>query len=238
MKHVSLKTSEVIKNILPDTLEKDLCDNEKICPICGGLGVVLRNNPYGIKGDASEKAKNMRLPYDKQALVFCPNCYNGVINLCEYCGQPLTRGFTMCTCEDYKEHERRRQATYWQTVVEKAEEVKESDVTTMLYDNEEDEYYYSVDECLEHYHDDGKAPPERLWVCSQANLSLDANDIVSMECEELHEDAMDSIPTSGIQKLQHMLDDWCEEYTHGTTTYYPCYKQYVRVPRGEQANEH
>ena len=129
MKHISLKTSEVIKNILPDTLEKDLRDNEEICPVCGGLGVVLGNNPYGI---------------------ICPNCYNGVIKLCEYCGQPLPRGFTMCNCEGYKEHKRREQVAHWQKVIESAEEVKEFDVTTMLYDKEGDEYYCSVDECLKY----------------------------------------------------------------------------------------
>ena len=57
-----------------------------------------------------------------------------------------------------------------------------------------------------------------------------------MECEELHDDAMDAISTSGIQELQHMLDNWCKKYADGATTYYPCYKQYVRVPREEQMN--
>ena len=237
MKHISLKTSEVIKNILPDTLEKDLCDNEEICPICGGLGVVLGNNPYGIKGDTSEKAESIMLPYNNQALVFCPNCYNGVIKLCKYCGQPLYGGFTMCNCEGYKEHERCKQATYWQKVIECAEEVKESDVTTMLYDKEDDKYYYSVDECLKHYADNGKTPPERLWVCSQADLSMDADDIVSSACEDLHEDAMDAISESDIQELQYILDDWCKKQVGGTTTYYPRYKQYVRVPREEETDK-
>lgn len=53
MKHISLDVSEEIKNILPETLEKDLQDNEEICSVCNGLGVVLDNNVYGIKGDSS-----------------------------------------------------------------------------------------------------------------------------------------------------------------------------------------
>ena len=32
-------------------LEKDLQDHEDICPVCHGLGVVLDNNVYGVKGD-------------------------------------------------------------------------------------------------------------------------------------------------------------------------------------------
>ena len=58
IKHISLNVSEEIKRILPDTLEKDLQDNEIICPVCHGLGVALRNNIYGIKGDTSEAARN------------------------------------------------------------------------------------------------------------------------------------------------------------------------------------
>ena len=64
MKHISINISEEIKNILPDTLEKDLQDNEEICPVCHGLGVVIDNNPYGIQGDTSEAAKKSMFPYN------------------------------------------------------------------------------------------------------------------------------------------------------------------------------
>lgn len=53
MKHISINVAEEIKNILPDSLEKDLQDNEEICPVCHGLGVVIDKNVYGIKGDTS-----------------------------------------------------------------------------------------------------------------------------------------------------------------------------------------
>lgn len=76
MKHISINVLEEIKNIFPDTLEKDLQDNEEICPVCHGLGVVLDNNIYGIKGDTSEASKKLRFPYNHQAIKFCPNCFN------------------------------------------------------------------------------------------------------------------------------------------------------------------
>ena len=71
IKHISLNISEEIKCILPNTLEKDLQDNEAICPVCHGLGVVLSNNIYGIKGDTSEAARKSRFPYNHQAIKFC-----------------------------------------------------------------------------------------------------------------------------------------------------------------------
>ena len=66
---------------------------------------------------------------------------------------------------------------------------------------------------------------------------MDADDIVSSACEDLHEDAMDAISESDIQELQYILDDWCKKQVGGTTTYYPRYKQYVRVPREEETDK-
>ena len=103
IKHISLNVEEEIKRILPDTLEKDLTDNEEICPVCHGLGVKMWNNPYGIKGDTSEEAKRSMFPYKHQSLLPCPNCYNGVVNLCEYCGKQLPKGKTKCDCKQQKE---------------------------------------------------------------------------------------------------------------------------------------
>ena len=35
---------------------------------------------------------------------------------------------------------------------------------------------------------------------------------------------------SDEKELQECLDKWCEKQT-GTTTYYPCYKEYVKVKK-------
>lgn len=35
---------------------------------------------------------------------------------------------------------------------------------------------------------------------------------------------------SDEKELQEFLDKWCDKQT-GTTTYYPCYKEYVRVKK-------
>ena len=106
MKHISINVSEEIKNILPDTLEKDLQDHEELCPVCHGLGVAIDNNIFGIKGDTSEAAKKSMFPYNHQAIKFCPNCFNGVIRLCQYCGKQIRKGsIDSCDCEQYKAKE-------------------------------------------------------------------------------------------------------------------------------------
>lgn len=42
---------------------------------------------------------------------------------------------------------------------------------------------------------------------------------------ESHEDAYEQC---NVDDLQTLLDDWCK-YQIGTTTYCPCYKQYVEI---------
>lgn len=61
-------------------------------------------------------------------------------------------------------------------------------------------------------------------------MNMDAEDIIANACEELHEDAYENISQSDIGELQSYLDEWCKKQT-GTNTYYPCYKEYVKVQK-------
>ena len=73
--------------------------------------------------------------------------------------------------------------------------------------------------------EDGDERPVRLWVTSVEKISVDATNVIENACSDLHEDAYERCDEGSLQKL---LDDWCKEQT-GTTTYYPCYKQYVEI---------
>lgn len=239
MKYISINVLEEIINILPDTLEKDLQDNENICPVCNGLGVVLDNNVYGIKDDTSEAAKKSMFPYNHQAIKFCPNCFNGVIRLCEYCGKPLPRCTSRCDCKQYKEKEEEEKRIKYQDKISKAEEVdiKDIDSDMWFYDEHTDDYYLDIDSFVDAYKDFDEYEsdeemlnnlPEVLWFTAPADISMDADDIISNACEELHEDASENISGKDRKELQDMLDEWCKRQT-GTRTVYPNYKKYVRV---------
>ena len=99
----------------------------------------------------------------------------------------------------------------------------------MLYCEEFDEYYNTVDDFFDDYacsheeNDDEK--PVRLWVTSVETISIDATNVIENACSDLHEDAYEQCDEGSLQKL---LDDWCKKQT-GTTTYYPCFKQYVEI---------
>lgn len=246
MRHVSLKTTDLIQKILPETLEKDLQDGEELCPTCHGLGIVIDNNIYGIKGDTSEIAKIKRFPYNHQAVKFCPTCFNGVVNICKYCGKQLVRGRLTCDCKQQKEKEENEKKKKYQETIEKAKEIDISMTNYYMYDEQSDHYFTDENEFAEYWwdcflnNDDEdtyefdayfeKYVPKILWNCSETKLSLDADDILESACEELHEDAMDNISSDSKKLLQQFLDTWCKEQT-GTTTYYPCYDEYVAVKK-------
>ncbi len=196
----------------------------------------LENNVYGVHGDISETSKIERFPYRHQALSFCPSCYNGVQRLCKYCGEPFKQqSYHHCECEGFKKAEEER-IVKWNETISKAKEVQESDVKTMLYCEEFEEYYDSTDDFFEGYSfewnnskDKNIVKPQVLWVCSVQEISIDADYIIENACDELHEDASGNCDYGSLQKA---LDDWCKEQT-GTTTYYPCYKEYVKIDWSE-----
>lgn len=241
MRHISIDVSEEIKNILPDTLEKDLQDDEEICPVCHGLGVVLDNNIYGIKGDTSDTAKKSMFPYNHQAIKFCPNCYNGVIRLCKYCGKQIQKGRLKCNCEQQKAIDEEEGKIKYQETIAKAKEIVVENLPedTWLYDEQTDDYFSDIDYFVDAYKNNEDFETEEqilenlppvLWVCKSVDIEMDAYSIIESACDDLHEEAMDNISGEDKEELQKLLDEWCKKQT-GTTTVYPCYKEYVRVQK-------
>ncbi len=238
MKHISLNVSEEIKHILPDALEKDLKDNEEICPVCHGLGIIKKNYSYGIEED--EKLSKINW-YDNEYFVWCPNCYFGVIKKCEYCGKILPKSRLKCDCEKQREIDEKERRIKYQEIISKATEVDLKDIgsDTQFYDERTDDYFSDIDYFVDAYKDNEEFAndkemfenlPEVLWLCDNVDISMDADSIIESACEELHEDADDNISGQDRKELQELLDNWCKKQT-GTTTLYPNYEKYVRVKK-------
>lgn len=215
MNQVTINIEETVKKMFPKDLIKDLQENERICPTCHGLGMRIENNIYGIHGDTSEAAKREHFPYKHQALSFCPDCYNGVQKLCKYCGKPFkVKGYYHCDCDGFKKVEEEKRIAKWNETIAKAKEVQESDVKTMLYCEEFDKCYDSTDDFFEYWasdcDDEDVVKPERLWVCSVAEISIDADSVNENACDDLHEDASENCDYGSLQKA---LNEWCKEQT-------------------------
>ena len=228
-KHINVH--EVLDKSFPDVLIKDLQDDERICPTCHGLGMVMRNTPYGIRDDTSDVGKKKMFPYNNQYFSHCPYCFWGVQKLCRYCGKPYPKGSYMCHCEGYKKEKEQKRIAQWREIVDKANPVDEKSVSTMLYCEETDEYFDSVDDffdtwaCIHEENEEFLERPVRLWVTEILRLQIDAENIVVSACEELHEDAYEYCDTKSLQEL---LNKWCSDQT-GTDTYIPSYKEYVVI---------
>lgn len=242
MKHISLNVAEEIKNLLPETLEKDLQDDEIICPVCHGLGIIKKDYNFGVKEDDIEKHFKLNW-YDNEYFTLCPQCYFGRLKTCKYCGKVLSKDFNRCDCEEFLEQEREEQRIKYQETIDKAKEIELKDAAYYIYDAESEKYFSDEDEFSDHYWDlyqEGdhdcfnfdeyfeKHIPKVLWNCKEVKMSIDADSIIENACDDLHEDARDNITDE--KELQEFLDKWCEKQS-GTTTYYPSYKEYIRVQK-------
>ena len=85
--------------------------------------------------------------------------------------------------------------------------------------------YEEVFEGMNYTNEEIYIKPERLWVTSVEEISIDAGDVIEDACDGLWEEASEQCDREGLQDL---LDNWCKKQT-GATTYYPCYKEYVII---------
>ena len=234
-RRVEVNLYQEIQKTFPRILIKDLSKNERICPVCNGLGMRIVDNIYGIKGDKSEAAKRERFPYKHQALSFCRRCFNGVQRLCPYCGKPcVNQSYLHCDCEGQKKADEEKRIKECNEKVSKAVAVDEKDVDTMLYCEEFDKYYDAIGDFFDDYaanymDEEVYTKPVRLWVTSVEKIHIDAADVTADACEYLHEDAYDQCDIGSLQKL---LDAWCKDQ-YGATTYFPSFKQYVLIDWSE-----
>lgn len=218
------------------TLHKDLCEGDEICPTCKGLGVVVRDNIYGLDNDPN---KTIMFPYKKQSLILCPTCYNGVIRRCNLCGEIIPLQRTKCNCEKQREideiEREKREATKLSLAPDATPEIlKKSEYFYSDCYGYNEGYFNEWDDFFDYWHEleyDGEAPkvrPEYVWTTEPVDLKLWASDIVSSATEDLYEDAYDSISDKKIDELQKYLDEWCVTSGCGTTYYQGDYK--VKIP--------
>jgi hypothetical protein len=231
-----VKTVFVDVNILMSRkLQKDLKDNEVLCPVCGGLGLVKRTQDYGIRG--VNHASGKMFPFKYENMQECHNCYNGIVTICKYCGQPNRdknniHAETNCQCKgasDARKAERvQKELETWQ----KAEKVPYSEALKrfeMLYIESYDRYIMADE--LEGWIEDNEISDIenlRIYGTQTTDISFDAGNLIESAVEDLHEDAGDNISGSDEKELQEMLDKWCEKIS-GTKTCWPDWKVGVLV---------
>lgn len=220
-----------VELLMPKQLEKDLMEHQQVCVTCKGLGVVVRDNEYGLKGEVWIRG----FPHKNQSLWPCPDCYNGVQPVCKYCGKPGSRGYTRaeanCQCEGASNARSKERDQKEQERWDKAEKVSPKEACNrfeLVYIDGPDEYIPPqelLDRLEELKEEDPELPPPYIWGTYTMRIALPcATDLVAEACEELHEEAESNISKEDIDRLQSLLSQWAEEVEGATTTYFPDYK--------------
>jgi len=220
-------------------LQKDLQEHEVICPHCGGSGLQVDDNPFGLREEGIQPANIKGFPYKKQTIVGCRHCYNGVLNKCIHCGETLDRSKYQCDCKEAKQERNNRQHEKDLETWNKAKKISFNEALEkyeMVYIENYDKYC-STEDLLDYITDieyDYEKPIDKksLWIygTTTTELSIDASNILEDACSDLYEDAIDNISGDEVKELQDLLDQWVEKVKDGTTTYYADYKVGIVLP--------
>lgn len=207
-------------------LKKDLQEHEVVCPDCNGTGLQIHDNSYGL-GEPDKE----HFPYKNQVIASCMNCYNGVQKKCKHCGK-LLGGNSYCNCEGAKierdiEHADKNAEKWAKSEKITIEEAINRKIG-MIYCEDFDAYIMTdeLDEWIEEKKENLKFDGEEwhmpyFYGTENQSISFDAYNIISSACEDLHEDAYDSISDNRIKEFQAYLDKLADELEQDTKTYYP-----------------
>jgi hypothetical protein len=235
-KRIEISTQELYKQMFPENIIKDICEDETLCPTCKGLGCFITDYPRY----HSDTGKDPYTKIHAYKLVDCPDCYTGIVKVCEFCGKPiLKRKYLHCDCNAFELNEQLKKTQKEQEILDKAEKITVDEANNrkikMLYYDPCDKYFSNIEEFYEFWDDkvwnhdesDGElVRPNYIYSTTETELSLDAFDILESPCEDLYEDAIDFLDTKGLQRY---LDQWLTEQGDSKKTYWPDYKTAVII---------
>lgn len=191
---ISLKK---FKEKLPDTTERELKENEKLCNTCGGLGLTYKNS----------------------FVRTCPDCRGGKIRICEFCGEDLKNNYQRCNCDEAKA---KRQKERIEAALKRKEKATEVSIDYII-DND----LWLYDDINKEYHEDIEGvESDWVFTTKVDRLSLNAEYIMENALEELHESVYDSVDWRDYEKLQKVCDEINEKYKD-YKTYYPDFSKWV-----------
>lgn len=215
-KLVKVNLSET--DLFTKSLEKELGENEELCPHCGGTDLMIINNVL-----------------NRESIIFCPHCTDGVLRRCKFCGNIIPK-YKKCSCAEQlkldRVEEELKKAERFAYAPLAPEEVEKS--CEMFFSEDypyEDGFFAELERFVEVWFDEHETTdkrPEYVWTTTGVNIEIDAHNIVENASEGLYEEAYFDVSDDKIQKLQSYLDDWCKTCGIGTTYYPNEYK--VRIP--------
>ncbi len=234
-----VKDPDYIQKLVNVVLQKDLHDNEELCPYCHGTGMTITNNSYGLSEDPDRSRGHF--PYKHQSITFCQHCWNGVIKRCPHCGSLMERGY--CSCKEsqrakYLDEARKKQEAMDNAPIAPKEELDKVECFYSESYGGNDGYFFDWEEFFEYWFENStpdSVRPEYVWITEPVRMSIDAQNIIEQATDDLYEDASQDVSDKERKELQDFLDDWCRRCGVGTT-YFESHKYKVRIPWEEYDN--
>jgi hypothetical protein len=150
---------------------------------------------------------------DKERAIQCCDIVH-----CEGCGAVVEqKHWKICyACKSKQSHE--EDARREETAFAKAKKVQPGEAQEdMVYwedgngDCNGEGYFSSLQAVLDECDDDGKEVPAYVWACSSRGLHIDAQSVIESMLDEWYDGASDEISQEDHDKLQKLLDGWCDE---------------------------
>ena len=231
---VYTQAKQYLEKLLDYPLKKDLCENEELCPKCHGCGVIIVDRPYGLSDDPNRTGINL-FTYSRQTIIPCPNCYNGIVKKCQYCGKIIPRQRLVCNCEKQKEIDRENQIQKEKELLNRIPELSEEEVDKLTYMYSDlypfdDGYFSDWDDFFDEYNpDDCECRPEYVFPTIEVQFKIDAEDVLDRALEDLYDDARLDISDEDVKELQNYLDEWCKKC--GVRDTFDCDKTHkIKIP--------
>ena len=228
---------EMVKGNFVYELNKDLQDDEIICPHCQGTGLEIADNIYAISNDTVNIG--VRFPYKNQSFQFCKYCYNGVLKKCKYCGSILTKTHFKCACQEAQQEERNKLELAHKALYDQATHITWEEANRIykcFYCENIDYFFYDMVDLIDRLtyiykedfiQDSNTISNLRCYICEETKASIpDAYDIIERALED--GDCYETEPEDNdINDLQKVLNDFFNNRNIGIT-YVPNYGKGIK----------
>jgi hypothetical protein len=119
---------------------------------------------------------------------------------CDTCGEKTSNFRTTCNgCQDAQKSIRDVER------YEKAKKILWQDYQGMMF--RDGEYFQDLDDVDSHY---GDERPDYVYATVRIDLKFDAGGVLGEALSAAYDDAYDDLRQSEIDRLQKLLDEWCE----------------------------
>ena len=150
---------------------------------------------------------------------------------CEKCGEPRRIGLGyISACHRCLSEKNRLQAEQSERErFEKAEKVPMSEWRGECLSDGDDNYFFEIEDALDHYDRNDVPRPEYLWECDPDDMTMSAAGALETSLQDHHEDAESNIPLEEITRLQKYMDRWCKK--QGVRSWYCNHKRAILLEK-------